>query len=97
MGQKTITARRVLTEKFVNEKKKIKARLVARGFEEDFSEILKDSLTCTLRLILIIIEFNRWTCNSIDIKSAFLQGKEMDRVVYLTPPPELEENFSFGN
>ena len=34
---------------------------------------------------------NRWTCNSIDIKSVFLQGKEIDRVVYLTPPPEFEE------
>ena len=41
-GQKTITTRWVLTEKFVNGKKKIKARLVARGFEEDSSEILKD-------------------------------------------------------
>ena len=36
---------------------------------------------------------NRWTCNSIDIKSAFLQGKEIDRAVYLTPPPEFEEKY----
>ena len=36
---------------------------------------------------------NRWTCNSIDTKSAFLQGKEIDRAVYLTPPPEFEEKY----
>ena len=34
---------------------------------------------------------NRWTCNSIDIKSAFLQEKEIFRVLYLTPSPEFEE------
>ena len=34
---------------------------------------------------------NRKTCNSIDIKSAFLQGREVDRVVYLIPPPEFDE------
>ena len=67
------------TEKIVHRMKKIEARLVARGFEEDSSEILKDSSTCTkesLRLILKIMASNRWTCNSIDIESAFLQGKE---------------------
>ena len=46
-GQKTKTTRWVLTEKFVNGKKIIKARLAARGSEEDSSEILKDSPTCT--------------------------------------------------
>ena len=93
-GQKAITTRWVLTEKFVNEKKKIKARLVAQDFKVDSSEILKDSPTCTkgsLRLNLTIMASNRWTCNSINIKSVFLQGKEIDRVVYLTPPPEFEE------
>ena len=34
---------------------------------------------------------NRWACNSINIKSSFIQGKEIDRVVHLTPPPEFEE------
>ena len=41
MIKKTITTRWVLTEKFGNGKKKIKARLVARSFEEDSSEILR--------------------------------------------------------
>ena len=50
-GQKTITTRWVLTEKFFNGKTKIKAKLVAGDFEEDFSEILKDSPSCTT---------NRW-------------------------------------
>ena len=34
---------------------------------------------------------SRWTYNSIDIKSAFLQEKEIYRVLYLTPSPEFEE------
>ena len=31
---------------------------------------------------------NSWKINSIDIKSAFLQGKPIDRKVYLKPPQE---------
>ena len=78
-GQKKITTRWVLTERFANGKKKIKARLVAQGFKEDSSEILKDSPTCTtesLRFILTIMASNRWTCNSIDIDQPFYQEKK---------------------
>ena len=76
----------MLTEIFVNGKKKITARLLARGYNKDSSEILKDSRTFTEESKAS----NWWTCNSIDIKPAFLQEKK-NRVVYLTPPPEFEE------
>ena len=75
--------------------RRVKARLVARGFEENSQEILKDSPTCSkesLRLILTFLATNNWLCNSIDIKSAFLQGKSIDRIVYLSPPRESKEN-----
>mgnify|MGYP001795813812 CR=1 FL=1 len=94
VGQPAISSRWVITEKIVNGEKVIKARLVARGFEEDNSEILKDSPTCTkesMRLALTIFASNEWICNSIDIKSAFLQGKQIDRTVFLIPPPEFQE------
>ena len=37
-----------------------------------------------------IISTKSWDCNSIDVKSAFLQGKEIGRNVYLIPPIEAE-------
>ena len=44
-----------------------------------------------MRLALTIFASNEWICNSIDIKSAFLQGKQIDRTVFLIPPPEFQE------
>ena len=34
---------------------------------------------------------NRWPSNAIDIKSAFLQGKQIERPVFLIPSPEFQE------
>ena len=50
-----------------------------------------DSPTCSkegLKVALAIIVSNGWSCNSLDVKTAFLQGDKMDRTVYLLPPPE---------
>ena len=70
-----------------------KARLVARGFEEEgLQEIPKDSLTClkeSLRLVLAIVAQKGWKASSIDIKTAFLQGEELTHEVYIIPPKEL--------
>ena len=72
---------------------KYKACLVARRFEVDnLNSIRKDSPTyCkdNFRLTLSIIISNKWTVRSVDVKSAFLQGKGIDRDVYLKPPKEL--------
>ena len=71
-------------------KRKIKARLVARGYEENTS-MRTDSPTCTkecFRLMLILVSSYRWKCNTIDIKSAFLQGKPIEREVFIRPPRE---------
>ena len=95
-GQKTIITTWVLTESRLIEKTRL-ARLVAWGFEEDSSEILKDSPTCTkgsFRLILKIMVSNRWACNSINIKPSFIPGKEIDRLVHLTPPPIWRKRYS---
>ena len=37
-----------------------------------------------------VIASKSWTLNSLDIKSAFLQGEEIGRTVYIKPPPEAE-------
>ena len=47
VGQQIVSSRWVITEKINNRNKVVKVRLVSRGFEEDSSNILKDSTTCT--------------------------------------------------
>ena len=92
VGQRTISVRWVCTEKEINGEKKNKARLVARGYEEDEMESFnKDSPTCSkesLRAMITVINAKFWKINSLDIKTAFLQGKEIDREIYLKPPKE---------
>lgn len=91
MGKAAISTRWVLTEKGDGKSKTVKARLVARGFEEK-DDIQSDSPTAmkeTIRLILAITATMKWYCNSIDIKAAFLQGQPMERTVYLKPPANM--------
>ncbi|XP_066911985.1 uncharacterized protein [Clytia hemisphaerica] len=91
-GQKCVSTRWVFTEKFIDGKKSIKSRLVARGFEED-SSFQVNSPTCSkeaLRLASTLMMTNGWKCNSIDVRAAFLQGKQIDRDVFIKPPPEVE-------
>ena len=44
-----------------------------------------------MRLILTLLSSNKWPCNVIDIESAFLQGKQIERPIFLIPPPEFQE------
>ena len=86
-----VSLRWVITEKVVEGKKKVKARLVARGFEEDTSEMRKDSPTCSreaVRLTVALASSNRWQCHSLDVTAAYLQGNDIDREIYVHPPPE---------
>ena len=89
-GQKAISVRWVITEKDILEEKRMKARLVARGFEEK-EEIKSDSPTVSkevLRTFITICSSMKWSTNSIDIKAAFLQSEGIGRDVYLIPPVE---------
>ena len=71
-----------------------KACLVVRGFQEEKLNISrKDSPTCckdNFHLVLSIIVSNSWITHSLNIKSAFLQGKKIYCDVYLKPPKEAE-------
>ena len=90
-GQELISSRWVVTEKLKDGEKIVKARLVARGFEEDTAELLKNSPTCSkesVRIQLAVAAANKWKCNSIDIRAAYLQGNPITRDVYLKPPEE---------
>ena len=86
LGQPRISTRWVLWYKGDT----VRARLVARGFEEDVA-VPRDSPTVnksTLRIFLAITAAKGWTVKTTDIKSAFLQGRPLDRDVFLTPPVE---------
>ena len=81
----------VITESMKNGENQIKARLVAKGFQENQLEIRKDSPTClktSLRLTFCVATSNKWTVKVLDIKSAFLQGRDIEREVYVKPPVE---------
>ena len=69
---------------------KRKARLVARGY---FNEVLENtetvSPTCrqeSLRLLFTVISSKSCQLKSRDIASVFLEGRPIDRLVYLIPP-----------
>ena len=90
VGQEYLTGRWVCTEKITDEGRIPKARSVVRGFQEK-TNIQADSPTgskeCT-RIVLMIVATNGWTLHAIDVKSAFLQCKQINCIIYLKPPPE---------
>jgi transposase InsO family protein len=95
-GQAAISVRWVLTEKVKDGCTRIKARLVARGFEEDMQQRRTDSPTCSrdsLRVAMSVIAAFGWTCNALDVKAAFLQGENINRDVYLYPPREFNNGY----
>ena len=68
----------------------VRARLVARGYEEE-EEVPSDSPTVdhvNIRILLAIAAANKWPVMTSDVKSAFLQGRELSRTVLLKPPRE---------
>ena len=80
--QPLLNCRWVCSIKNIDDKQIPKAYLVVKGFEEQTSDILKDSSTCSkegLRFVLALIAHTEWKINLIDIKTVFLQGEEIDR------------------
>ena len=87
-GQQCISVRWVMRPKIIGGKVSIKARFVARGYEED-NNFRTDSPNSTkegLRVVLSVFSSLNWSIKSIDVVTAFLQGKPMKREVYLRPP-----------
>lgn len=85
-AQPLISVRWVISQKGSD----VKARLVARGFEENFDS-QSDSPTvgkCAFRFFLSITSSKGWVIRTTDIKSAFLQGMKLEREVFIKPPKE---------
>jgi Reverse transcriptase (RNA-dependent DNA polymerase) len=75
--------------------KRYKARLVARGFEDDERKhVTRDSPTASWsaqRLVLQALVERQWRPTSWDFETAFLQGNAITRDVFLIPPREYAE------
>ena len=90
----------MITYKDVADKNVMKARVVARGFEEDTSEIRTDSPTVSkecIRLVSAISVAHHWSIHSLDVTAAFLQGFAINRDVFLVPPAEAQLKNKLGN
>ena len=86
-----ISTRWVITEKEKGGQRICKARLVARGFEEEGDNLKTDSPTCAsegMKVVLTLIMKEGWNVKTLDVKTAYLQGKKMERTCYLKPPKE---------
>ena len=84
MGQSYISVRWVLSQKVKNGENITKARLCARDFGE-VKDFPTDSPCCSrigIRTIFILITSNQWEIKSVDVKTAFLQGKLIKRTAY---------------
>jgi hypothetical protein len=72
---------------------KIKARLVVRGDQDMNDEYTPcDSPTVdrtTVKMMIATAANQEWQLRTIDISAAFLQGREIDRTIYVQPPPEV--------
>ena len=85
-NQDRITTTWVLTEKADI----VKARLTCKGFQEE-DDFPTDSPTVqksSIRLLLTLATTFLWAIQTIDIKSAFLQGDKLTRKVFVKPPKE---------
>ena len=83
-GQYRISTTWVVNVKQAEGQRVTKARLVARGYEEQLN-MRKDSPTCmtsSTRVATSIISAKDWALNSMDVYAAFLQGQDIERDVY---------------
>ena len=94
-GQKAVSSKWIFHEKkHPDGSRKLKARLVARGFEEKLADKRVDSPTCSrqgIRLAFLTASSMNWELQAMDISSAFLQGNALQRTVYVRPPKEVCE------
>ena len=94
-GQETVGSRWVITkkEKADGQKKNVKGRLVAKGFQEieapqsDSPTMLRESM----KLFFAVAANQDFKLRSIDIRVAFLQARELDRDVFLMPPKDIRK------
>ena len=89
-----VETRWVLTWKDLDGKRTVKARLVARGFQDpDLADGLVDTSSCVSQRfshlqVISLSALKKWKLWSLDIKNACLQADPFPRAVYLQAPRE---------
>ena len=79
-------------EKADGQKKNVKGRLVAKGFQEqeappsDSTMMLRESM----KMFFSVAANEDFELRKIDIRAAFLQAKQLDREVFLQPPKDIK-------
>ena len=94
-GQTRVGSRWVISEKEQHDcqKTKVKARLVARGFQETLKP-QSDSPTAakeSFKLLMALAANFHFKLASVDIRAAFLQSKVLDREVFVEPPADIKK------
>ena len=77
-----------MTEKVRQGKRITKARLIAREFEEETSNLWKESPTCSresICILILIASSKSWECYTVDVKAAYLQGSAFEKNLLETP------------
>ena len=90
-GQTWLDTHWVLTEKLVEGKTIVKARLTIRGDQEETENIRSDSPTVrkgNIKIFAAVASKEGWEICSSDVTCAFLQGAKIDRDVFVRPPKE---------
>ena len=90
-GQTRLGTNWVLKEKVIGKERSVKARLTIRGDQEETDGVRKDSPTVrksNIKIFTLIAARERWDIKTSDVASAFLQGIEIDRNVFVLPPKE---------
>ena len=78
-------------EKHDGQKKAVKARLVARGFQEP-EKPTSDSPTAlreSLKMFLSVTAMNDFKLRALDIRAAFLQAEPLKREIFIQPPKDV--------
>ena len=95
-GQNTLSTRWVIT----NKDEQTKARLVVRGFEEEFT-MPRDSPTVdkgTMRIFLTISSINNWSAKTTDINLHFCRAEKSDEMYTLNLQERaIQKREQFGN
>jgi hypothetical protein len=93
-GQETIDGRWVINKKEAHDglKTAFKARWCLRGFKEEIKPRSGSQTVDRLstKMFYAVVANKKWEVESIDVTAAFLQGKLLDRAVFVVPPLEAD-------
>ena len=92
-GKRIMNTRWIISEKDKEWGKIWKARLVVKGYMENDALEREECEAPTfsiegLKVVLAITNMRNWQVKSLDVKTAYLQGKTIERDVLVRPPKE---------